>query len=52
MLTDGQPGIIELNGISNAGLYALDMTTLLTAVREHPKQFTPATPLATREGSL
>ena len=44
---DGQPGIIELNGISNAGLYALDMTTLLTAVKEHPEQFTPATPLAT-----
>ena len=46
---DGQPGIIELNNISNAGLYALDMTTLLTAVREHPEQFTPATPLATQE---
>ena len=40
-MIDGQPGIIELNGFANAGLYALDMTALLTAVRNHPEQFTP-----------
>lgn len=38
---DGMPCIIELNRMNNAGLYALDMDALLTAVNRHPEQFTP-----------
>lgn len=42
-MIDGRPSIIKLNGISNAGLYALDMTALLTAAHAHPEQFIPWT---------
>lgn len=49
---DGMPCIIELNRMTNAGLYALDMDTLLTAVNQHPEQFTPATPLTAQEETL
>ena len=41
---DGMPCIIELNRMNNAGLYALDMDALLTAVNRHPEQLTPETP--------
>lgn len=37
----GQPHVIELNPQSNSGLYALDMDTLLTAIRDNPEQFMP-----------
>lgn len=40
-MIDGQPGIVELNGSANAGLYALDMTALVTAMRDHPEQYVP-----------
>lgn len=40
---DGMPCIIELNRMNNAGLYALDMDALSTAVNRHPEQFTPET---------
>lgn len=40
---NGEPCIIELNRMNNAGLYALDMDALLTAVNRHPEQFTPET---------
>lgn len=40
---DGMPCIIELNRMNNAGLYALDIDALLTAVNRHPEQFTPET---------
>lgn len=38
---DGQPHVIELNPQSNAGLYALDMDALLTAIKDNPEQFMP-----------
>lgn len=37
----GRPHVIELNGQSNSGLYALDMDALLTAVGDNPAQFMP-----------
>lgn len=37
---DGQPHVIELNAYPNCGLYAVDMTTLLEAVRDNPGEFT------------
>lgn len=40
---DGLPCVVELNRMNNAGLYALDMDALLTAVNRHPEQFTPET---------
>lgn len=40
---DGMPCIIELNRMTNAGLYALDMDALLTAVNQHPDLFMPET---------
>ena len=49
---NGGPCIIELNRMNNAGLYALDMDALLTAVNQHPEQFTPATPLTAQEETL
>ena len=40
---DGLPCIIELNRMTNAGLYALDMDALLTAVNRNPDLFMPET---------
>lgn len=40
---DGMPCVVELNRMNNAGLYALDMDALLTAVNRHPEQFAPET---------
>lgn len=41
---NGGPCIIELNRMNNAGLYALDMDALLTAVNRHPDLFMPERP--------
>lgn len=41
---DDRPHVIELNRLANAGLYSIDMTALLTAVRDHPQEFTPQPP--------
>ncbi len=38
---DDRPHVIELNGQSNSGLYALDMDALLTAIGHEPAQFMP-----------
>lgn len=37
---DGRPCVVELNRMTNAGLYALDMDTLVTEANKHPEQFT------------
>ncbi|MBT1162915.1 ATP-grasp domain-containing protein [Bifidobacterium sp. SO1] len=38
---DGQPHVLELNPMRNAGLYALNMDRLLEAVSANPGEFTP-----------
>lgn len=40
-LTDGEVSIVELNGMMNAGLFALDMDALTRAMRARPGQFVP-----------
>ena len=39
----GEPCVVELNRMNNAGLYALDMDALLTAVNRNPDLFIPET---------
>ena len=41
-LIDGEVSIVELNGMMNAGLFALDMDALTRAMRARPGQFVPA----------
>ena len=40
-LIDGEVSIVELNGMMNAGLFALDMDALTRAMRARPGQFVP-----------
>lgn len=40
-LIDGEVSIVELNGMMNAGLFALDMDALTRAMRARPDQFVP-----------
>lgn len=40
-LIDGEVSIVELNGMMNAGLFALDMDVLTRAMRARPEQFVP-----------
>lgn len=40
-LIDGEVSIVELNGMMNAGLFALDMSALTRAMRARPDQFVP-----------
>ena len=40
-LIGGEPAIVELNGMSNAGLFALDMDALTRAMRARPADFVP-----------
>lgn len=40
-LIDGEPSIVELNGMMNAGFFALDMDALTRAMGSHPSQFIP-----------
>lgn len=49
---DGWPHVVELNPQSNAGLYALDMDALLTAVGDDPLQFMPDPSLGGMPGCL
>lgn len=39
--SDNRPHVLELNAHANSGLYALDMTSMLTAIRANPQEFTP-----------
>ena len=40
-LIDGEVSIVELNGMMNAGLFALDMDALTRAMRARPDRFVP-----------
>lgn len=40
-LIDGEVSIVELNGMMNAGLFALDMDALTRAMRARPDRFAP-----------
>lgn len=40
-LIDGEVSIVELNGMMNAGLFALDMDALTRAMRVRPDRFVP-----------
>lgn len=40
-LVDGEVSIVELNGMMNAGLFALDMDALTRAMRARPDRFVP-----------
>lgn len=40
-LIDGEVSIVELNGMMNAGFFALDMDALTRAMGSHPSQFIP-----------
>lgn len=40
-LIGGEPAVVELNGMMNAGLFALDMDALTRAMRARPRDFIP-----------